>query len=201
MNNGKSQQVRIIGGRWRSRQIHVADIEGLRPTTSRVRETLFNWVALDCPGAHVLDCFTGSGALGFEALSREAKQVTMLEKNIQAYKSLMLQADRLAGDSIEMGQSDMGQSDIRMGDALKLIPYLTLKYDLVFIDPPFAEGHLKLAVLEALVQSDRLNHGAKIYLEWPKYEPFELPSNYFGWLKHKKAGQVNYAMVEWLGSR
>jgi 16S rRNA G966 N2-methylase RsmD len=76
-----------------------------------------------------------------------------------------------------------------------------VKYDLVFIDPPFAEGHLKRAVIDRLLQSERLNEGAKLYLEWPKYEPFELPSNDFSWLKQKKAGQVNYAMVEWLGSR
>jgi 16S rRNA G966 N2-methylase RsmD len=109
---------------------------------------------------------------------------------------LMLQVDRLAGESMEVGQFDM-----RQGDALQLIPYLTIKYDLVFIDPPFADGHLKQAVLDALVQSERLNQGAKLYLEWPKHERFELSSNDFSWLKHKKAGQVNYAMVEWLGSR
>lgn len=196
MNSGKSQQVRIIGGRWRSRKLQVADIDGLRPTTSRIRETLFNWVAHDCPGANVLDCFAGSGALGFEALSREAKQVTLFEMNSRAHKSLMLQADRLAHESIEMGQFN-----IQQGDALQLIPYLTLKYDLVFIDPPFSEGHLKQAVLDVLVQSERLNPGAKLYLEWPKYEKFELRSKEFSWLKQKKAGQVNYAMVEWLGSR
>ena len=196
MNGSRSQQVRIIGGRWRSRKLQVADIDGLRPTTSRVRETLFNWLALDCPGANVLDCFAGSGALGFEALSREAKQVTMLEKNPRACKSLMLQAGRLSDESEEMEHLD-----IRQGDALQLVPYLTLKYDLVFIDPPFAEGHLKQSVIEALVQSGRLNEGAKLYLEWPKHERFELSSDNFEWLKHKKAGQVNYAMVEWLGSR
>lgn len=196
MNSGKSQQVRIIGGRWRSRKLQVADIDGLRPTTSRVRETLFNWVALDCPGAHVLDCFAGSGALGFEALSREAMQVTMLEKNPLACKSLMLQAGLLADESMALGQFD-----IRQGDALQLVSQLTLKYDLVFIDPPFAEGHLKQAVIDCLLQSERLNQGAKLYLEWPKYEQFDLPSKDFNWLKQKKAGQVNYAMVEWLGSR
>ncbi len=196
MNSGKSQQVRIIGGRWRSRKLQVANIDGLRPTTSRIRETLFNWVAHDCPGAHVLDCFAGSGALGFEALSREAKQVTLFEKDPRAYKSLLLQADRLVHGSMEMDQFN-----IQQGDALQLIPYLPLKYDLVFIDPPFSEGHLKQAVLDVLLQSERLNPGAKLYLEWPKYEKFELRSNEFSWLKQKKAGQVNYAMVEWLGNR
>jgi len=195
MNSGKSQQVRIIGGRWRGRKLQVADIVGLRPTTSRVRETLFNWFALDCPGAHVLDCFAGSGALGFEALSREAKQVTMLEKNRLACKNLMSQANRLAGESMEGSQLD-----IRQGDTLQLVEQLTLKFDLVFIDPPFAEGYLKKTVMESLVQFERLNQSAKIYLEWPKHEQFELPSEDFVWLKQKKAGQVNYAMVEWLGS-
>ena len=196
MNSDKSQQVRIIGGRWRNRKLQVADIDGLRPTTSRVRETLFNWVAMDCPGGHVLDCFAGSGALGFEALSREAKQLTMLEKNPLAYKNLILQAERLSDEPMQSGQLD-----IRQGDALQLVPQLTLKYDLVFIDPPFSEGHLKRSVMDVLIQSERLNQGAKLYLEWPKHERFELNSNHFSWLKHKKAGQVNYAMVEWLGSR
>jgi 16S rRNA (guanine966-N2)-methyltransferase len=196
MNSGKSQQVRIIGGRWRGRKLQVADIDGLRPTTSRVRETLFNWVALDCPDAHVLDCFAGSGALGFEALSRDAKQVTMLEKSRLACKNLIFQAERLAGESVETSQLDVQQ-----GDALQLVEQLTLKFDLVFIDPPFAEGHLKQTVMECLVQSQRLNQSAKLYLEWPKHERFELPSEDFVWLKQKKAGQVNYAMVEWLGSR
>jgi 16S rRNA (guanine966-N2)-methyltransferase len=91
---------------------------------------------MDCPGGHVLDCFAGSGALGFEALSREAKQLTMLEKNPLAYKNLIIQAERLSDESMQLGQLD-----IRQGDALQLVPQLTLKYDLVFIDPPFSEGH------------------------------------------------------------
>ena len=196
MNSGKSQQIRIIGGRWRSRKIKVVDINGLRPTTGRVRETLFNWVAMDCPGANVLDCFAGSGALGFETLSRDAKHVTMLEKNPLACKQLISQADHLAGESMERNQLD-----IRQGDALQLVEKLTLKYDLIFIDPPFSESHLKQAVMEALIQSERLNQDAKLYLEWSKNERFELHSEDFSWLKNKKAGQVNYAMVEWLGNR
>jgi 16S rRNA (guanine966-N2)-methyltransferase len=109
---------------------------------------------------------------------------------------LIFQAERLAGESVETSQLDVQQ-----GDALQLVEQLTLKFDLVFIDPPFAEGHLKQTVMECLVQSQRLNQSAKLYLEWPKHERFELPSEDFVWLKQKKAGQVNYAMVEWLGSR
>ena len=191
MKRIKPPQVRIIGGRWRGSKLQVPDVEGLRPTPDRVRETLFNWIALDCPGSNVLDCFAGSGALGFEALSREARQVTMIEKNHRAWKNLVIQAGRLESRSV----------DIREGDAVALMPQLSLKYDLVFIDPPYAQGGLKQVVIDALLRQALLNPGAQIYLEWPKGEQFELPSKKFNWLHQKKAGQVNYAMVEWLGSR
>ena len=191
MKSSKFAQVRIIGGRWRGRKLQIPDIDGLRPTPDRVRETLFNWVAPICPGSNVLDCFAGSGALGFEALSREASQVTMIERSQQAWENLLIQAERLGSQSV----------DIRKGDAVTLIPKLSLSYDLVFIDPPYAQGFLKQAVITGLLQNGMLNSGALIYLEWAKGEQFELPSNEFIWLKHKKAGQVNYAMVEWSGSR
>ncbi|MFT5656832.1 MAG: 16S rRNA (guanine966-N2)-methyltransferase [Gammaproteobacteria bacterium] len=191
MRNGKSQQLRIIGGRWRGRKLLIPEVEGLRPTPDRVRETLFNWIAADCPGAKVLDCFAGSGALGFEAVSREARQVTMIEKNHLAWQNLVDQAERLEGKCL----------DIRHGDAIQLIPELTSKYDLVFVDPPFSLGELKQAVIDKLLQYELLNPGALFYFEWAKSEPFELPSSEFCWRKQKTAGQVNYAMVEWLGSR
>lgn len=201
MKHIKSPQVRIIGGHWRGSKLQVPDVEGLRPTPDRVRETLFNWIALNCPGANVLDCFAGSGALGFEALSRQARQVTMIETNQVAWNNLVIQAKRLKSKWVDIRQVDLRQFDIRQGDALQLIPQLSLKYDLIFIDPPYAQGFLKQTVIDALLQGGLLSPAAKFYIEWPKGERFELPSNQFNWLKQKKAGQINYAMVEWSGSR
>ena len=191
MKSSKLPQLRIIGGRWRGRKLQIPDVDGLRPTPDRVRETLFNWIADFCSGSNVLDCFAGSGALGFEALSREASHVTMIERNHRAWENLLLQAERLGSQSV----------DIRKGDAIALVPQLSSNYDLVFVDPPYAQGFLKQMVIELLLQNGLLNPGAKLYLEWPQGEQFELPLNEFTWLKQKKAGQVNYAMVEWLGSR
>jgi 16S rRNA (guanine966-N2)-methyltransferase len=87
---GKSQ-IRIIGGQWSGRKIDVPDGEGLRPTPDRIRETLFNWLAFDVPGGAVLDCFAGAGGLGLEAASREARQVTLVEKDRAASTSLQQQ--------------------------------------------------------------------------------------------------------------
>src|SRR5690554_7857998 len=81
MRKTQNQQLRIIGGQWRSRRLNFPSIEGLRPTLDRIRETLFNWLQFDVEGKRVLDAFAGSGALGFEALSRGAKEVVFLEKS------------------------------------------------------------------------------------------------------------------------
>ena len=191
MNKGKTQQLRIIGGRWRGSKLMAPEVEGLRPTPDRVRETLFNWIAGDCVNADVLDCFAGSGALGFEAMSRGARQVTMIEKNRLAWKNLISQAERLKARLL----------DIRHGDSIQLIPKLTVKYDLVFIDPPYSLGQLKLAAVASLLQYDLLKPQARFYFEWAKGEQFDLPASEFTWLKQKSAGQVNYAVVEWLGNR
>jgi 16S rRNA (guanine966-N2)-methyltransferase len=191
MNLKKKQQVRIIGGLWRGKKIPVPDVDGLRPTPDRIRETLFNWLMTDCPGASVLDCFAGSGALGFEALSREAKHLTMIENNPLAWRNLERQARHFRDDRITL----------LSGDANDLIAQLKRQYSLVFIDPPYALPQLRQQVLESLIEHQRLLDGAKIYLEWPSAEQFELPDSRLSWLKQKIAGQVNYAIAEWRPSR
>ena len=185
------QQVRIIGGLWRGKKLPVPEIDGLRPTPDRIRETLFNWLMMDCPGASVLDCFAGSGALGFEALSREAKHLTMIENNSRAWRNLERQAQRLQDDRITL----------LSGDAIELIAQLKRQYSLVFIDPPYALPELRQQVLDSLIEHRRLLEGAKIYLEWPVGERFELTDSSLSWLKQKMAGRVNYAIAEWHPSR
>lgn len=184
-------QVRIIGGKWRGRKLSVVDAEGLRPTPDRVRETLFNWLARDCQQASVLDCFAGSGALGFEALSRGAVRLVALEQHPKAIANLKLQAECFETSAIE----------ILRGDALKSISQLRQKFDIVFIDPPYAEPQLRAQVFRLLEERHCLQPAARIYFEWPGNESFDLPSPSLQWLKQKSAGQVNYAIAEWQLSR
>ena len=191
MVNKKIQQVRIIGGQWRGRKLPVPEVDGLRPTPDRIRETLFNWLMTDCPGAMVLDCFAGSGVLGFEALSREARHLTMIESNSRAWRNLNRQVEDLRDDRITLIS----------GDAIGLIAQLKHQFNLVFIDPPYGLAQLRQQVLESLIEHHRLLDGAKVYLEWPLGEQFQLPHSGLSWLKQKIAGRVNYAIAEWRPSR
>ena len=181
------RQLRIIGGRWRGRKLAVPEIDGLRPTPDRIRETLFNWLMMDCPGARVLDCFAGSGALGLEALSREANHLTMIENNPLAWSNLERQVKHLQADQVTL----------LAGNAIDLIADIKGQFDLVFIDPPYALAPLREQVLASLITHRKLVDGAKIYLEWPLGEQFELGHSSLFWLKQKKAGRVNYAIAEW----
>ncbi len=180
-------RVRIIGGRWRGSKIAVIDTDGLRPTPDRIRETLFNWLAADCPGAMVLDCFAGSGVLGLEALSRGARGLVALENRPEALAGLREHAQRFETAGVE----------IVGGDALDSIMRLGCRFDLVFIDPPYALPELRARALQQLERYDCLAPGARIYFEWPAAAGFELPSPGLQWLKRKTAGRVNYAIAEW----
>ena len=184
-------QVRIIGGRWRGRKLAVTEAPGLRPTPDRIRETLFNWLAPVCRGARVLDCFAGSGALGFEAVSRGAAALVALEQHPGAVKSLRDQARAFEADNVEILAGDACHNVARLDDA----------FDIVFIDPPYAEPRLRDRVFAALEAGNLLADGARIYFEWPKGESFDLPSEQLHWSKHKTAGQVEYAVAEWQVSR
>lgn len=190
-------KVRIIGGSWRGRKLAVIDVKGLRPTPDRIRETLFNWLAQDCRGATVLDCFAGSGALGFEALSRGAIKLVAFELQPLAAAGLRAEAKRLQSTAVEVCEGDALQSI----DALQFIDKLQQGFDIVFIDPPYTEPQLRQQIFEKLEKNGCLKPGARIYFEWPSSESFELPSSALQWLKHKCAGRVNYAIAEWRGSR
>jgi len=179
-------RLRIVAGKWRSRTLKIASAPGLRPTSERIRETLFNWLAPRIQGAHCLDLFAGTGALGIEALSRGAATVTFVERSREAAASLRQACDELAADG----------ATIRPIDALRFLDSNhDEKFDLVFLDPPFADD--SLAVLCRLLNDDgHLSKGARIYLEQDKTQaPPELPEE---WVIacEKKAGNVRYSLVD-----
>ena len=183
--------VRIIGGRWRGTRLAVVDAPGLRPTPDRIRETLFNWLDRDCRGATVLDCFAGSGVLGLEALSRGGSSLVAIEQQRRAAEALRQAAQRLQSGAVE----------VIAGDALRAVERLDRRFDIVFIDPPYAQAELRARVFERLETRGLLNDGASIYFEWAHSETFELPSPALQWSKQKSAGQVHYAIAEWRRSR
>ncbi|EKO3404603.1 16S rRNA (guanine(966)-N(2))-methyltransferase RsmD [Vibrio fluvialis] len=180
-----SGQVRIISGLWRGRKLPVHDAEGLRPTTDRVKETLFNWLAQDIPHAKCLDLFAGSGGLGFESASRQADKVTMLEMNPQAFAQLKTNIAALKASNIEAVNTDTLAYLKQPGQA----------YDVVFIDPPFRQGLLQETV-QLLEQNGWLAANAMIYIESEKELPLtELPESWQLY-REKLAGQVCYRLFE-----
>ncbi len=179
MRRTRANTVRIIGGIWRSRILEFPDAEGLRPTPDRVRETLFNWLGQDLTGLACLDLFAGSGALGFEALSRGAASVVMVEKNAAALAALRENARRLAAANLTVVR----------GDALEFARGARSRFDVVFVDPPYRLG-LQAAAL-ALVRG-LLVEGARVYAE--SDAALEPPR---GWLilKRAHAGKVHFHLL------
>ena len=181
---GQSGQVRIIGGQWRSRKLPVHDVEGLRPTTDRVKETVFNWLAPYVVDADCLDLFAGSGGLSFEALSRYAQSALLLEKDRTAAKQL----------SKNLALLKCTNADVINSDSLTfLAKTATNKFSLVFIDPPFRKNLLEQSC-QLLEQNDWLTDDAIIYLEMEsELAQVNLPPNW-QCLREKNAGQVTYSL-------
>lgn len=185
-NKGNTGQVRIISGLYRGRKLPVADLQGLRPTTDRVRETLFNWLQGDTQNARVLDCFAGSGALGFEALSRHAKWVTLCELNSGA-------ATNLKRNLATLGASN---GEVKQGDSLSILDNGTNElYDLAFVDPPFRQN-LAQATLDKLETKNWLANNALIYVEVESELTELTPPAHWQLLKEKIAGQVCYRLYQ-----
>jgi 16S rRNA (guanine966-N2)-methyltransferase len=179
--NSARNSVRIIGGTWRSRVIRFPDATGLRPSPDRVRETLFNWLGQDLTGLACLDLFAGSGALGFEAASRGASSVVMLETAPEAAAALRANASLLDAKSWRLAA----------GDALEFLrSHRAGLFDVVFVDPPFASGLVGrvLPLLPVL-----LAPGARVYVE--SGEDLAVPE---GWqiLRQGKAGVVRYHLLQ-----
>jgi len=180
----RSNQVRIIAGQWRGRKLSFPDSGGLRPTSDRIRETLFNWLAPMLPGATCLDLFAGSGALGFEAASREAARVVVVENNSRVAQQLRENRDRLSASAVDVVEQ---QANHYLSGAPE-------PFDLVFLDPPFAEPGLLSQAMQDLTARPWLNDGARIYLELPVgVSGLPIPESW-QLLKDKRAGQVAYQL-------
>lgn len=192
MKKSQTQQakgeVRIIAGLWRGRKLPVLNAEGLRPTGDRVKETLFNWLMPYIHQAECLDGFAGSGSLGFEALSRQAKKVTFLEldktvanqlkKNLQTLKCSAEQADVINQSSLDFLKQIQNQ------------PH----FDVVFLDPPFHFGLAEQAI-SLLAENNWLRPNALIYVETEKDKPLITPENWT-LLKEKNTGMVSYRLYQ-----
>ena len=181
LQKSKTNQVRLNAGIWRSRIIKFLDAEGLRPTPDRVRQTLFNWLEQDLTGKTCLDLFAGTGALGFEALSRNAKGVTMVEFSPAACKSLQQNKALLKADSAQVLQMD----------AMQFLAQNTQKYDVIFCDPPYNKGWLD-KLLPPL--RTHLAEGGVVYAE---AEYALQGTDDWQVLKHGKAGAVYYHLLKY----
>ena len=177
-----SNRIRIIGGVWRSRQISVLDQKDLRPSSDRVRETLFNWLGQDLMGLRVLDVFAGSGALGFEAASRNASQVTLIEKDKKTYEQLIHQLELLSSSAIP------GRLTIIHADGIKFMQDLQDKtYELVFLDPPFSQPNLLEAAVKEAIRICEDQAGGGIYIECPlQFDLSKLEPLMPNWIPSKK---------------
>lgn len=172
-------EVRLIGGQWKRSKLPVADRPGLRPTPDRVRETLFNWLGQDLSGWRVLDAFAGSGALGFEAASRGAAEVLLLEQDPALVKSLEASRQRLGASTMR----------VQRADALAWLRSAAPGWHLVLLDPPFDAGLLA----PALDAAARLVHeGGFVYAE--SGTPIAPPAGLQPW-REGRAGAVHHALL------
>lgn len=174
-------RVRIVGGLWRGRRIEVPNGRDLRPTPDRVRETLFNWLGQHLHGAACLDLYAGSGVLGFEAASRGAARVILVERDRAALAALHATRSAL----------DARQVEIVACDALRYLAQVETRFDVVFLDPPFRQNAWPALV----AQLPRcLAAGARVSLEAPN--PQDAPQ---GWreLRRLRAGQVSLQLMQW----
>lgn len=181
-------QIRITGGRWRSRRLTVPDVASLRPSSDRTRETLFNWLGHDLTGLDCADLYAGTGVLGLEALSRGAASCVFVESNAIAVAALRNSVSQLVEnpDQIQVLQQSVdgwlaGQEP---------------SFDLVFADPPFADGNWA-ALLAGL--SSRLRPGARVYLESPTDQQWVWPDS-FSLLKESRVGEARLRLLGWAGS-
>ena len=182
--NASKGAIRIIAGQHRGRKLPVLMADGLRPTTDRVKETVFNWLMPYIQDAICLDCFAGAGSLGFEAYSRGAKSVTLIELNKAAAQQLNANKILLKASNIEILNTN----------AIDFLKQNTQEFSLVFIDPPFRQGLAEQAAT-ALSQQG-LSKNALIYVEMEADNNQQIMPNNWQLLKEKIAGQVAYRLYQ-----
>lgn len=176
-------QIRIIGGKWRGRKLPVLNSQGLRPTTDRVKETLFNWLMPIIHDAHCLDCFAGSGGLGIEALSRYARETTFVEYERDVAQQIKANLALLNADN----------GHVIHDSALSFLAKQGTPYNVIFLDPPFHKGMLSQTI-QLLENNGWLAQNSYIYIEEEiNAETYPLPAN---WILHREkiAGQVAYRL-------
>tara|TARA_B100001113_G_C20879787_1_gene522121 strand:- start:88 stop:669 length:582 start_codon:yes stop_codon:yes gene_type:complete len=186
-NNSKNRgKVRITSGEWKNRNLEVPDIDGLRPTSERVRETLFNWLMPSIHKSVCLDLFAGSGSLGFEALSRGAKHCTFVEKSKLAFSQIKTTRTSLNAVNSEVHNCDA-------------IDFLSSghnhNFNLIFLDPPFSDDYL-ISSIELIHEYQLVSSGGYIYIEFNKNNDLsDLPDNWFV-IRKKIYGNVYFILIE-----
>ena len=185
ITNSTKGSIRIIAGKHRGRKLPVLMAEGLRPTTDRVKETVFNWLMPYVQEANCLDCFAGSGSLGFEAMSRGAQKVTLLELNKTAVNQLKANKQLLNAESINIDHVD----------TLEYLKTNIEAYDLIFLDPPFRKQLVEQCAM--LLNSGWLTENAVIYVEMEANDNCQQLPNNWTLLKEKIAGQVSYQLYQY----
>ncbi len=184
-NSRPQNRLRIIGGEYRSRQLSFPVVDGLRPTGDRLRETLFNWLAADIAGARCLDLFCGSGALGFEALSRGASHVTFIDCSKTVTAAIEHNLEQLKSDN----------ATVICTDSLAWLASTQQAFDIVFVDPPFSAGLLQQACA-LLEQQGIVSEGSQLYVEQALDAICDdLPSTW-ELTRDKQAGQVSYRLYQ-----
>lgn len=177
----RNNEIRIIGGQWRSRKLQFPTVEGLRPTPDRVRETLFNWLRDDIRGARCLDLFAGSGALGFEAASRGAARVVMVDADARVCSALRQACGLLDASAVQVFHEH----------AARYLATASERFDVVFLDPPFHKGWIS-RVAPLLESGGWLGPNALIYLETETRLPLTDTPARWRLLKQGAAGEVAY---------
>lgn len=180
------QEIRIIGGLYRGKKITFPNSEGLRPTADRVKETLFNWLMHDIKEARCLDAFAGSGALGFEAFSRGAACVDLIEQSPLVYKHLHQIISQFNTPKLQLVNAD----------SLVYLQQTKKQYDVIFLDPPFAQDYIPRC-LASIIRQQVLVKGGLIYIESPHI--LTLDNQQWELMKLKKAGQVFYGLYQYTG--
>lgn len=176
-------EIRIIGGLYRGKKLQFPDVDGLRPTPDRVRETLFNWLMHQIRDARCLDAFAGSGALGLEAFSRGAAQVVLIEQSPQAHANLQKIINSFNSPTLKLVKTD----------ARQYLQSSKEQFDIIFLDPPFAQDYLPECIAH-IAQHEILVPGGLLYLESPT--AIQMDEHQWRQIKLKQAGQVLYGLFE-----